>query len=49
MGDREELRAGEYKVTWKTATSSRLDGKDLKAALPEVVERFTTSHRFCVS
>ncbi|MCI9268106.1 MAG: hypothetical protein HFF40_04540 [Lawsonibacter sp.] len=25
MGDSEELRAGEYKVTWKTVTASRLD------------------------
>ena len=44
MGDSEELRAGEYKV--------RLDSKALKAALPEVVERFTkttTTRRFCVA
>ena len=41
MGDSEELRAGEYKVTWKAVTASRLDSKALKAALPEVVERFT--------
>ena len=53
MGDSEELRAGEYKVTWKAVTSSRLDSKALKAALPEVVERFTstttTTRRFCVA
>ena len=41
MGDSDELRAGEYKVTWKAVTASRLDSKALKAALPEVVERFT--------
>ena len=49
MGDSEELRAGEYKVTWKAVTASRLDSKALKAALPEVVERFTkttTTRRF---
>lgn len=48
----EELRAGEYKVTWKTITSSRLDTTALKKALPDVVERFTkttTSRRFCVA
>lgn len=48
----EELRAGEYKVTWKAVTSSRLDTTALKKALPEVVERFTkttTSRRFCVA
>lgn len=52
MGNSEELRAGEYKVTWKPVTSSRLDGKALKAALPEVAERFTkstTTRRFCVA
>ena len=35
MGDSEELRAGEYKITWKSVTSSRLDSKALKAAAPE--------------
>ena len=52
MGDSEELRAVEYKVTWKAVTASRLDSKALKAALPEVVERFTkttTTRRFCVA
>jgi len=52
MGDSEELRAGEYKITWKPVTSSRLDSKALKAALPEVAERFTrttTTRRFCVA
>ena len=52
MGDSEELRAGEYKVTWKSVTSSRLDSKALKAAAPELVERFTkttTTRRFCVA
>lgn len=52
MGDAQELRAGEYKVTWKPVTSSRLDSKALKVAAPELVERFTktvTSRRFCVA
>ena len=53
MGPSEELRAGEYKITWKAVTASRLDSKALKAALPEVVERFTstttTPRRFCVA
>ena len=52
MGDSEELRAGEYKVTWKAVTSSRLDSKALKEALPEVAQLFTrttTSRRFCVA
>ena len=52
MGDSEEMRAGEYKITWKPVTSSRLDSKALRAAAPELVERFTrttTTRRFCVA
>lgn len=52
MGQAEELRAGEYRITWKSVTSSRLDSKALKAAAPELVERFTkttTTRRFCVA
>ena len=51
MGDAEELRAGEYKITWKAVKSSRLDAAALKKALPEVAERFTrtTTRRFCVA
>ena len=52
MGSSEELRAGEYKITWKPVTSSRLDSKALKAAAPELVERFTktiVTRRFCVA
>ena len=48
----DELRAGEYKITWKAITSSRLDTAALKTALPDVAERFTkttTSRRFCVA
>ena len=48
----DELRAGEYKITWKAVTVSRLDTAALKKALPDVAERFTkttTSRRFCVA
>lgn len=48
----DELRAGEYRVTWKAVTSSRLDSRALKAALPDVVERFTkatTTRRFTIA
>ena len=51
MGDAEEMRAGEYKITWKAVKSSRLDTVALKKALPDVAERFTrptTTRRFCV-
>lgn len=52
MGDTEELRAGEYKLTWRPVTTSRLDTKALKAALPDVAARFSresTVRRFCVA
>ena len=52
MGDTEELRAGEYKVTWKAVTASRLDTTALKKALPDVAAAFTrptTTRRFCVA
>ena len=52
MGEAEELRAGEYKITWKSVTCTRLYSKALKAAAPELVERFTrttTTRRFCVA
>ena len=52
MGDAETLSVGEYKVTWKTVKSSRLDTTALKKALPEIAERFTretTTRRFCVA
>ena len=52
MGDSEELRAGEYKVTWKTVTSSRLDTAALRKAIPDVAAAFTrttTTRRFCVA
>ena len=52
MGDTEELKAGEYKVTWKPVKSSRLDTAALKKAMPDLVERFTkttTTRRFTVA
>lgn len=52
MGDSESIQAGEYKVTWKPVTSSRLDAAALRKALPDVAERFTrttTVRRFVVA
>ena len=46
------LTAGAFKITWKQITSTRLDGKALKAALPEIAERFSktnTTRRFVVA
>ena len=52
MGDAEELRAGEYKITYKAVKASRIDTTALRKALPDVAERFTqitTTRRFCVA
>lgn len=52
MGDSEELRAGEYKVTWKTVTSSRIDTTAFKKSMPLLAELFTketTTRRFNVA
>mgnify|MGYP000003215807 FL=1 len=52
MGDAEELRAGEYKVTWKTVKAVKLDVSALKTALPDVAARFSresVTRRFCVA
>ena len=51
MGESEELRAGEYKVTWKAVKSARIDTSALKKALPDVAQAFTretVARRFCV-
>lgn len=52
MGDSEELRAGEYRITWKPVKASRIDTAALKRAMPELAERFTissTSWRFVIA
>ena len=48
----EELAGADYRITWKPVTTTRLDGKALKAAAPELAARFTketTTRRFCVA
>ncbi len=52
MGDAETVQAGEYKITWKSVKSSRIDTAALKKALPDVAQAFTretTTRRFCVA
>jgi len=52
MGDAEELRAGEYRITWKPVTSARLDTAAFKKAMPELAAAFTketTTRRFLIS
>lgn len=52
MGDSEAIVAGEYRITWKPVTSTRLDASALRKALPDEAARFTketTVRRFCVA
>lgn len=52
MGDSEAIVAGEYRITWKPVTSTRLDAGALRKALPDVAACFTketTVRRFCVA
>lgn len=46
------LCGDDFKISWKTVTSSRLDSKALKAVVPELYSRFvkeTTSRRFSIA
>lgn len=52
MGDREQITAGAFKITWKAVASSRIDTTALKKALPDVSARFmkqTTVRRFAIN
>lgn len=52
MGNTEELRAGEYRVSWRSVKSSRLDAAALRQALPDVARAFTretVTRRFVVA
>ena len=48
----EALQGDGWKASWKNVTSSRLDNKALKAAMPEIAAQFTkstTTTRFVLS
>ena len=52
MGDREQITAGAYKITWKAVTSNRLDSIALKKELPDIAAQFlktSTVRRFSVA
>lgn len=52
MGDCEALRAGEYKITYKTVTSTKLDTAAFKKAMLELAAAFSkeiTTRRFCIA
>lgn len=48
----DELQAGAFKISWKPATSSRLDQTAIKNELPDIFARYAktnTTKRFCVA
>lgn len=52
MGDSESLNAGEYKITWKPVTTTRIDTAALKEKIPDVAALFTketTVRRFVIA
>ena len=52
IGDQDNIQAGEYRITRKAVTSSRIDTNALRKALPDVAKRFTketTVRRFTVA
>ena len=52
MGESEELRCGEYHITWRPVKSARIDTSALRKALPDVAQAFTretTTRRFVVA
>lgn len=46
MGENEGIRAGGYKVSYKSVKSVRLDAKSLKAELPDIAERYTVASEY---
>ncbi len=48
----EELHGIGFRITWKPVTTTRLDGKSLKAEMPELWTRYskqTTARRFILA
>lgn len=48
----DELTGTDYKITWKSVTSARIDTAALKKAMPDVAEAFTktsTARRFVLA
>ena len=51
MGHVEEIKAGPFRVTWRTVTTGKIDTAALRKLLPDVAQQFTrpsTVRRFCV-
>jgi len=53
MGDSEQLQAGEYKISWKTVTTTRLDTAAIKKLFSaedlEGYTKTTTTRRFTIA
>ncbi len=52
MGENDTVISGEYKITNKAVSTSRIDTTALKKALPEIAAQFTkttVSRRFMIS
>ena len=46
MGGADTLTAGEYKISYKLVTSSRLDTSSLKREVPELAARYTKQTQY---
>ena len=52
IGDQDSIQAGEYRITWKAVTSSRIDTTALRKDLPEIWQEYgktSTTRRFSVA
>lgn len=52
MSDSESVQAGEYRITYKTVTTAKIDTAAQKKAVPDLAAQFTkttTARRFCVA
>lgn len=52
MGEKEQLVAGAFKISWKTITTKRLDSKAIVAAIPDFCESYmktSTIRRFTIA
>lgn len=48
----DELSGADFKISWKSITTARIDTAALKKAMPEVAEAFTktsATRRFCLA
>lgn len=49
---KDEMKAGDYRITWRECFSNRLDSKRIKAELPDVYEKYLSiniTRRFCIA